>query len=64
MTEAYKKYIAFLNQLELMILNGNGESFMADELRDKMDEPWFAMTDEERILARNYRYKPKENDQS
>lgn len=34
-------------QLLFLIEQGLGESQEADDLRDRMDDPWYSMTDEE-----------------
>lgn len=36
-------------ELFLLEKQGQDESWLADDIRDEMDEPWYALTDEERI---------------
>ena len=47
-SEAASEYDDLMRQLIKMINSGDGKSGLADALRDKMDDPWSRMTDDER----------------
>jgi len=44
---AFVEYVELLNQLHVLIDRGLGESVEADVIRDRMDEPWMRLTNEE-----------------
>ncbi len=44
---AFVEYVELLNQLHELIDTGLGESSEADAIRDRMDEPWRHLSDEE-----------------
>ncbi len=44
---AFIGYAELLEQLQVLIDKGLGESIEADSIRDRMDEPWRHMTKEE-----------------
>lgn len=48
MSDAYEVYLSLTSSLERLIENGLGDGEEAEEIRDQMDGPWFAMTEEER----------------
>jgi hypothetical protein len=48
MTAAYDIYVSRLAQLRQLIDDGKGDSPEADDLRDRLDAPWEAMTADER----------------
>jgi hypothetical protein len=48
---AYERYASFVRALHRLFLEGKGESDEADALRDQMDEPWEALTEEQRALV-------------
>lgn len=43
----YDEYLTLWNELDALCQAGDGETPEADALRDRMDHPWRAMTDEE-----------------
>jgi DNA-binding NarL/FixJ family response regulator len=43
----FVEYVALLKQLRALISGGKGESEEADHLRDRMDEPWLHLTQDE-----------------
>jgi len=43
----FAEYVALLKQLRALISDGKGESEEADHLRDRMDEPWLHLTQDE-----------------
>lgn len=43
----FVEYVALLKHLRGLISEGRGESEEADRLRDRMDEPWLHLTQEE-----------------
>ena len=43
----FVEYVTLLKQLRALISGGKGESEEADRLRDRMDEPWLHLTQEE-----------------
>jgi len=45
--EAYEQYEKLLRELHELIAQGKGETDEADEIRDRMDRPWHALTLEE-----------------
>jgi hypothetical protein len=47
----YEQYAACARALHCLFLAGEGESDEADELRDRMDEHWEALTEEQRALV-------------
>jgi hypothetical protein len=47
LTPAAEIYIDLWNQLDALWRDGKGESKEADDLRDKMDGPWRALSGEE-----------------
>jgi hypothetical protein len=50
--EARMKYEALLRQLDELDKKGLNDSNEADVLRDKMDEPWWCMSDEDQEAMR------------
>lgn len=48
---AYAEYERLLRELHALYLRGADDGSMADEIRERMDDPWYAMTDEERELT-------------
>lgn len=44
MSPAAKMYFDLWVELDALFECGQGESAAADELRDRMDAPWYAMT--------------------
>lgn len=44
---SFIEYITLLKQLRALISAGRGESEEADHLRDRMDEPWLHLTQDE-----------------
>ena len=48
-----KLYLSLLLNLREMIRVGAGNSEEADALRDRMDKPWYAMTDDDRAQLDN-----------
>lgn len=47
---AYQTYVTNLLALHLLFVRGLQDSQEADDVREEMDVPWYAMTDEERTL--------------
>lgn len=47
----YEQYAACVRALHRLFLEGKGESEEADELRDRMDEPWETLTVEQQALV-------------
>ena len=48
---AYEEYVALHRQLVVLIADGKDDGDLTpetDALRDRMDAPWYAMTEEER----------------
>jgi hypothetical protein len=45
---ALAQYLELEEKLKELIAQGKGDSEEADEIRDQMDEPWYALTPEER----------------
>ena len=43
----FVEYVTLLKQLRELISEGKGESDEADRLRDRMDEPWLHLTQDE-----------------
>ncbi len=43
----FVEYVTLLRQLRALISAGRGESEEADHLRDRMDEPWLHLTQDE-----------------
>lgn len=59
MTEAGITYQQLHAELEALWERGEGESPAADALRDRMDAPWYAMTEDDRQeFYRNARKTP------
>jgi hypothetical protein len=46
------EYALRTRQVHVLIAHGKGDSVEADEIRDEMDEPWYAMTDVEQVRMR------------
>lgn len=51
---AGRHYIDMLRKLDALIKDGKGDGPEADELRDKMDPPWWEMTEQECDLVDAY----------
>src|SRR4051812_27483827 len=47
----YERYAACVRALHRLFVEGKDESDEADELRDRMDEPWEALTPEQQALV-------------
>ena len=50
----YDQVIAGLKKLDTLIEAGKCDSDEAEEIRDELDEPWYAMTVEELKRARKW----------
>lgn len=48
---AYERYAACVRALHRLFVDGKGDGDEADALRDRMDEPWEALTSEQQALA-------------
>ena len=46
----FEQQLHQLLKLHALMQENNGDSAEADELRDQMDKPWYAMSDSERAL--------------
>lgn len=51
---AYNEYCALLRELHILIEKGEGDSEEAWALTDRMDAPWYAMTNEQQDAASAY----------
>ena len=49
MNSPYADYLWMHKKLITLINEGKGDSQEADDLRDQMDKPWYAMNQEERF---------------
>ena len=52
-SEYYRKSVALLIQLHLLMRDGKSETDEADAIRDQLDVPWKHLTDEETARIRN-----------
>ena len=52
MTSAFSESVRMLLELHRLFIRGQDEGAEADALRDAMDPPWYAMTDDEQRLVR------------
>lgn len=48
MISAKEEYEVLLRRLHVLIQEGNGESAEADDIRDRMDVPWYKMSGEDK----------------
>lgn len=52
--DCFREYTVLIQQLNTMCDNGQGSSTEADDLRDKMDPLWYAMTEDHRQSFRRF----------